>query len=384
MASAMPPIATPDVVFVTTSGQGSMDGYSQQLVEHLRVRTLETDVYQRTAELFKVPLLSATSLWGFAQDLAFVRLLRQQEGLLHLPNHHLGRYGCFLTGPYLITVHDLIRYFDLIGMGPFIHRPNLRDRVCLRLDYRGIRRATAIIAVSRTTKRDLVTHLRVPEERIFVVYEGVDPRRFHPVERRVVEDRYILYVGSEHPRKNLETLLRALARLRREREFQDLKLVKVGAAGGREADFRARTLAFVRELGLEDRVIFTERVPADDLPAYYSGAACLVLPSRYEGFGFPPLEAMACGCPVVVAEAGSLPEITGGAALRVPTEDDAGFAEAIRTLLVDRDLRARMRERGFARAREFSWRRAAEETVRVYEMVRRQLARGRFSPAPAG
>jgi glycosyltransferase involved in cell wall biosynthesis len=384
MASAMPPIAAPDVVFVTTSGQGSMDGYSQQLVEHLRVRMLETDMYQRTAELFKVPLLSATSLWGFAQDLAFVRLLRQQEGLLHLPNHHLGRYGCFLTGPYLITVHDLIRYFDLIGMGPFIHRPNLRDRVCLRLDYRGIRRATAIIAVSRTTKRDLVTHLRVPEERIFVVYEGVDPRRFHPVERRVVEDRYILYVGSEHPRKNLETLLRALARLRREREFQDLKLVKVGAAGGREADFRARTLAFVRELGLEDRVIFTERVPADDLPAYYSGAACLVLPSRYEGFGFPPLEAMACGCPVVVAEAGSLPEITGGAALRVPTEDDAGFAEAIRTLLVDRDLRARMRERGFARAREFSWRRAAEETVRVYEMVRRQLARGRFSPAPAG
>ncbi|HZV53285.1 MAG TPA: glycosyltransferase family 1 protein [Candidatus Dormibacteraeota bacterium] len=384
MASAMPPIAAPDVVFVATSGQGSMDGYSRQLVEHLRVRTLETDVYQRTAELFKVPLLSATSVWGFTQDLAFVRLLRQQEGLLHLPNHHLGRYGCFLTRPYLITVHDLIRYFDLIGMGPFIHRPNLRDRACLRLDYRGIRRATAIIAVSQTTRRDLVTHLRIPGERIFVVYEGVDHRRFRPVERRLVEGRYVLYVGSEHPRKNLETLLRALARLRREREFQDLKLVKVGAAGGREADFRARTMNFVRELGLEDQVVFTERVPDDDLPAYYSGAVCLVLPSRYEGFGFPPLEAMACGCPAVVADAGSLPEVTGSAALHVPAEDDAGFAEAIRSLLVDRDLRARMRERGFARAREFSWRRAAEETVRVYEAIRRQLAPRRFSPAPAG
>jgi glycosyltransferase involved in cell wall biosynthesis len=383
MASAMPRIAAPDVVFVATSGQGSMDGYAQQLVEHLQVRTLETDVYQRTAELFKVPLLSTTSVWGFARDLAFIQLLRQQEGLLHLPNHHLGRYGCFLSGPYLITVHDVIRYFDLIGMGPFIHRPNLRDRLCLRLDYHGIRRATAIIAVSRTTKRDLITHLRIPSERIFVVYEGVDRRRFRPVERRLVEGRYVLYVGSEHPRKNLETLLRALARLRREREFQDLKLVKVGAAGGREADFRARTLAFVRELGLEDHVIFTERVPDDDLPAYYSGASCLVLPSRYEGFGFPPLEAMACGCPAVVAKAGSLPEITGGAALEVPAEDDAGFAEAIRKLLTDREFRSRIRERGFARAGEFSWRRAAEETVKVYEMVRRQLAPRRFSPAPA-
>ncbi|MDQ4129763.1 MAG: glycosyltransferase family 4 protein, partial [Actinomycetota bacterium] len=287
----------------------------------------------------------------------------------HLTHHHLARYGPLIGRPYLLTVHDLIRYFDLRGFGVFINPPNLRDRICLRLDYRGFVTATAIISVSRTTKWDLTRHLGIPPDRIFVVHEGLDHDLFRPVERRLVDSPYVLFVGSEHPRKNLATLLRAFAALKRERRFRSLRLVKVGAAGSSEAPFRAPTRELVHELGLERDVVFTEEVPDEDLPAYYSGAACLVLPSRYEGFGFPPLEAMACGCPVVISSAGALAEVAGEAALRVAADDVDGFRAAMRAVVTEPSLSSGLRERGFNRAREFSWERAARDTALVYEIV---------------
>src|SRR5215211_5987689 len=330
---------------VTTVGGGSMDAYAQclaqELTRHGGVRTLQTDVYQRVAELFNVPLLSRVAAGAAREDAHFIATLRRVREPVHLPNHHLGRYGRFVSVPYVVTVHDLIRYFDLKGWGPFIHRPNLRDRLYLGLDYAGIRRATALIAVSQTTKRDLVRHLGIPPARVAVVYEGIDHGRFRPVARRLVDAPYVLFVGSEHPRKDLPTLLRAFRLLKQQPPFGELRLVKVGPAGGREAPFRRRTLAAVAALGLEPGrdVLFTERVPDADLPAYYSGAACLALPSLYEGFGFPPLEAMACGCPAVVADAGALPEIAGDAALVVPPRDPRALARAMATLLTDDDAR---------------------------------------------
>src|SRR5215211_5422151 len=378
------------VRLVTTVGGGSMDAYARCLTERLAghdgVRTLETDVYPRVAELFNVPLLSLPAARAAREDLRFLRRLRQVREPLHLPNHHLGRYGRFLSVPYVVTVHDLIRYFDLKGRGPLIHRPNLRDRLYLGLDYAGIRRAAALIAVSHTTKRDLVRHLGIPPERIAVVYEGVDHARFHPVDRRLVDAPYVLFVGSEHPRKNLATLLRAFRLLKDEARFRDLRLVKVGAAGGREAPFRRRTLAAVAALGLEDDVVFTGRVPDADLPAYYGGAACLVLPSLYEGFGFPPLEAMACGCPAVVADAGALPEVAGDAALVVTPRDPLALAHAMATLLTDDDARRTLVRRGLERARRFSWERAAERTLAVYRAVegRRTETGGGSGPRTGG
>src|SRR5215208_1776010 len=368
------------VRLVTTVGGGSMDTYARCLTERLAgrdgVRTLETDVYPRVAELFNVPLLSRTATAALREDARFVRRLRRVREPLHLPNHHLGRYGRFLSVPYVVTVHDLIRYFDLKGRGPLIHRPNLRDRLYLGLDYAGIRRATALIAVSHTTKRDLVRHLGIPPARVAVVYEGLDHGRFRPVDRRLVDAPYVLFVGSEHPRKNLATLLRAFRLLKDEPRFRELRLVKVGAAGGREAPFRRRTLAAVAALGLERDVLFTGRVPDADLPAYYSGAACLVLPSLYEGFGFPPLEAMACGCPVIVSSAGALPEVAGDAALVVHPRDPRALARAMATLLTDENARRDLVERGLRRARRFTWERTAERTLAVYRVVE-----GRRPPA---
>ena len=363
--------ADDEVLLVKTEGNGSLDRYSQKLAEHLDVQTLRSDIYQRSAEVFNVPLLSAASLRALAADVQFVRELRRRNQLVHLPNHHLGRYGRFLSAPFVVTVHDLIRYFDAKGLGPFIHSPNVRDRACLRVDYSGISRAAAVIAVSNKTKQDLIEHLGLPEERIFVIYEGVDRVQFRPTEPAPVGHPYVLFVGSEHPRKNLRTLLHAFAALKRSPRFADLKLVKVGAAGGPEAPFREDTLSSVSELGLEGEVVFTERVRDDELPAYYSGARCLVLASFYEGFGLPPLEAMACGCPVIVSSAGALPEIAGDAALVIDPHDRKALADALRRVLEDESLRASLRQRGFERSKHFSWEEAARETAAVYDFVRR-------------
>ena len=375
------------VVFVRTLGTGSMDRYSQKLAEHLPVEKLDTDIYQRSAEFKKVTTLSVSSLRGFANDAGFIRQLRKLAApLFHLPNHHLARYGNLLGADYVVTVHDLIRHFDAEGTRVFIHAPNRRDRLCLRLDYLGIRKAAAIVSVSDTTRRDLVRFFGIPEQRIFVVHEGVDHALFRPREPQRIGHPYILFVGSEHPRKNLATLLRAFAALKREPRFRDLKLLKVGAPGGREARFREQTLTVVRSLGLEREVVFTERVPDEDLVAFYSGAECLVLPSLYEGFGFPPLEAMATGCPAIVSTAGALPEVTGDAAVKVDPHDDAALARAIAAVLDDEALRRELRARGLEQARRFSWERAARETLRVYTALEtiREEARALFpAPAPA-
>ncbi|MEI6137504.1 MAG: glycosyltransferase family 1 protein, partial [Chloroflexota bacterium] len=271
------------MILVTTAGLGSMDQYASELSSRLpEVSVLATDESQRIERQFNRSLWSLDSLRALRADINVVKCLRQIDEPLHFPNHHLARYARFLDVPYVVTVHDLIRYFDLSRHEPLIHRPNLRDRIHLALDYSGIRRATAIIAVSNTTKADIVEHLGVPESRIHVVYDGVDPRRFHPTQARPFEYPYILYVGSEHPRKNLAELIEAFAMLKASGQFPDLRLVKVGAAGGSESDFRGATQRLIDEYGIADHVVIADRVHDDALPAYYAGAACTVMPSLYE------------------------------------------------------------------------------------------------------
>ncbi len=362
-----PPAA---VTFVVTTGTGSLDLYAQKLAERLPVPTLTLDAFDRTGDLFGSALVSRASLRQIVRDAAIVRRLRGAEAPLHLPNHHLSRYGPLVGQPYVVTVHDLIRYFDLTREEPLIHRPNRRDRLYIRLDVGGMRRAEAVIAPSEATKSDLVRHLGFPDERIAVVYEGVDHDVFQPSARRVAPSPYVLVVGSEHPRKNVATIFRALARLKREPRFASLKLVKVGAPGGSEAPFRAQTLAGLRASALAaEEVVFVGHATAHELAAYYAGAACFLFPSLYEGFGLPSLEAMACGCPVVVSDTPALREIAGEAACVVPATDDRALAEAIAAVVTDESVARDLRSRGLAHARRFSWERAAHDTFRVYERL---------------
>jgi len=361
-------------LLVATAGEGSMDRYGQQLAAHLPVPSLRTGVGRRSAERFGVPALGRAARAALRADVAFLRAMRRlpQDLLPHLANHHLARYGPGLGRPYLLTVHDLIRWFDLQGADPpLIAAPNRRDRAALRADERGIRAAAGLVAVSETTRRDLVTHLGIPPERVHVVPEGIDHARFRPVAPRVEPWPYLLFVGSEHPRKELLTVLRALAALRE--EHPELRLLKVGSAGTSEAPFHAPVARALDALRLRDRVVFAGHVPDAELPALYAGAAALAFPSRYEGFGLPPLEAMACGCPVVVSDAGSLPEVSGPAALVVPTGDPRALAEALRALLAGGARRAALVARGRAHASTFTWERAARRLEELYAVHIRRV-----------
>ncbi len=357
------------MLFVVTVGNGSMDTYSYKLAERLDIPVVCTDIYQKFRQSRNISWLSPQAIKAIWHDWRFVRMLNRLGDIVHLPNHHLGRHGNLLKVPYIITVLDLIRYFDLKGHRTLIHHPNLRDRFYLNLDYQGIKKAKRIIAVSQATKNDLMHYLGIAEERISVVYLGVGHSLFRPVSHRIYDNPYVLFVGTEHPRKNFITLLKAFSQLKSEPRFKGLKLVKVGKAGGQEADFRGQTMKVIDAQGLVNEVVFTDFVPEADLPAYYSGAKVLVMPSLYEGFGLPVVEAMACGCPVITSNTSSLPEVVGEAGIMVNPNDTDSLAEVMRRVLTENKLRDDMIRKGLEQSKRFSWEKAARETLEVYKKV---------------
>ena len=287
-------------------------------------------------------------------------LLRGSQ-LYHATEHLLPR----LPLSTVMTVHDLIfeRY-------PQHHTRT--NRAFLRLAMpRFVAAATQIIAVSQQTARDLRQLYGTPAEKISVVYEGVDPE-FRPadpatqkeIRQRYSPDRpYLLMVGTLEPRKNHSLALHALRLLKAQGHSHRLLI-----AGGKGWLF-APIQALVAELALEDDVTFTGYVPAADLPGLYSAADALLLPSLYEGFGLPILEAMACGTPVICSRASSLPEMAGDAALYVPVDDAPTLAAAIVLLLAQPTLAATLRARGLRHVQQFSWQATAQQTVAVYQAV---------------
>jgi len=241
----------------------------------------------------------------------------------------------------------------------------------LNLDKRYIKRANHIIAVSESTKSDLVNYLKIPESKISVIYNGVDhnvfkPYRVRPYHVRLHYRQYILYVGSERRRKNLGRLFVSFAALKR--EFPDLMLVKVGSLG-RCKEFRSQTLETLSRLGITEDVIFVDHISELNLAYYYSSAALLAYPSLYEGFGLPLAEAMACGCPVVTSNTSSLPEVVGEAGIMVNPYDTRSLAQAMRQVLTDSELRDSMVRKGLEQSKKFSWERTAELTLQVYNKV---------------
>ncbi len=290
-------------------------------------------------------------------------LLRERIDLLHA----LAFAGPLsISIPWVVTVYDLsfIRYPDSF---------NRANRTYLKwATGSAVRRANRVIAISESTKRDLVNHYRIPPERITVVYCGRDCAPSQPdhsaVEswriRRGLPDHFILHVGTLEPRKNIPRLVRAFARARRSAHLP-LHLVLVGAKGWKydEVD---RVIA---QEQVEDCVVFAGYVPQAELPLWYRAAEAFVYPSLYEGFGLPPLEAMAAGLPVVCSNASSLPEVVGDAALVVPPEDETALADSIVRIASDSALREELVTRGKQQAGKFSWERTAHETALVYEAV---------------
>lgn len=291
----------------------------------------------------------------------------------------MGSVGCVWSPHFLaaavssnirrvVTFHDLSfeRYPEFFTRSRRLWHWSQQPR-------RQARRAQRLIAVSHSTKADLVNLYGVPAERVAVVHSGVADR-FRPLsaddptverlrERVGLREPYVLSLGTIEPRKNVVGIIRAFGALtaRAPDTFRDLSLVIAGAPGWCTRD----VFAAARVSPAADRIRFLGFVPDEFLPALYSRAALFVYPSFFEGFGFQPLEATACGVPTIVSNNSSLPEVVGDAAVMVDPWRPDELVDAMEAVLTDRMLALRLRERGFARARQFSWERAARETLAV-------------------
>jgi glycosyltransferase involved in cell wall biosynthesis len=297
-------------------------------------------------------------------------LRRLKPDLVHIP---LNRVPLLMMVPYVVTIHDLTNLL--------YEEETSKLRMQLRRFRfgRGLRRAARVIAVSEATKRDVEIKIGVPAHSIARVYNAPDPGFFARAsapgarERQLILERYqinypfLLYAGTIRRNKNIPRLVEAFAVVRAQLAthplYKDLRLVIIGDTisqypAVRQSVIRSRVEHAVRFLGF---------VPFDTLRCFYESAACFVFPSRYEGFGLPPLEAMACGTPVVASNVSSLPEVVGDAAILVNPENVFDIARGISEMLLDEELRARMVRRGREQAARFSWNWTARQVLEIYQ-----------------
>ncbi|NPV70661.1 MAG: glycosyltransferase family 4 protein [Firmicutes bacterium] len=293
--------------------------------------------------------------------------------LLHMPAFAVPP---FVPCPVVVTVHDLAY---------LTHPEWCREETVSYLSRRvprALRKASAVITPSAFVRDEVVRCFGVPTERIHPILHGVSPA-FRVLPKEEVTDtrqemglpeRFLLYVGTIEPRKNLLGLIQAFGQA--VAQGLDHSLVIAGAKGWKCTDI----YALPRQLGLEHRVLFPGYVPGNLLPALYNAATIFVYPSLYEGFGLPVLEAMACGTPVVASNVSSLPEVVGEAGILVNPLDKDELASAILVLASNEGMRQDLSRKGLEWAAQFSWERTAQETVRVYETcsnhATRDLCRG--------
>jgi len=329
---------------------------------------------------FQTVLYQRASRTGLAQ-LEYGFFLRTLEAdVFHIP---LNAVPLSMPKPYLVTIHDMS---TLLFGNPSGYRSNLRH-FYLR---RGLLRADRVMTVSSATRHDVETVLGIPASRIRVVYNAPDPI-FCPaamplqtainhqpaysadvqrvLERYRIHYPFVLYVGRTNAQKNIPRLVEAFAvargELRVHPRYSDLRLIIIGDEIARHPALRHAVI----QSRVEDSVRFLGFVPIETLRSFYQTASAFVFPSLYEGFGLPPLEAMACGTPVVCSNVSSLPEVVGNAAVIVNPENVFDISRGIREVLTDESLRAKLIERGFAQVQRFSWDRTAEQVLQTYQEI---------------
>jgi glycosyltransferase involved in cell wall biosynthesis len=309
-----------------------------------------------------------TPLWGLTNLLGVPLLF--PEGPAPLQGVDLFHH----VTPFLFPIHGGANVLTVHDLTPRLF-PQYHTRAAIQIfeeAYENARAMDLILTSSQSTKRDLVEWLGVGEDRIRVIPGAAAPQ-YRPMEdpevRLVLQKHglsgrpYVLHIGTLEPRKNVSRLVDAFHQLKREEQSLGHRLVLVGRKGWMyEPVFET-----IRRLGLDADVTWLGFVPNEDLPALLTGADLFVYPSLYEGFGLPPLEAMSCGTPVVASGTSSLPEVVGDAGVLVNPDRADEIAKGMHRVLTDRQLAAALRDRGFARARTFSWERTARLTLAAYE-----------------
>jgi glycosyltransferase involved in cell wall biosynthesis len=314
--------------------------------------------------------LPDTSLRNYFEFQSILRKFRCD--VLHVP--HLFSSPQYIPCHYVVTVHDLLDHF-YPPQGESATRRALRFYFTRRV----LRRAKRIFAVSNTTRNDIGRLFHIPLSSVEVIYNAIDERfrRGHATDadRQLIAGRYqvnypfLLYAGNIRPHKNVLRIIEAFSalktELRKEGRFPDLKLIIIGDELSLHPDLR-RTV--VRS-GVTNDVRFLGFVPIDVLRIFYDIAKIFVFPSLYEGFGLPPLEAMAHGTPVVTSNASSLPEVVGNAAVLVNPENVFDIMRALHRVLVDQPLRERLKRAGYEQSLAFSWEASVERILQVYGEV---------------
>jgi len=285
--------------------------------------------------------------------------------LLHVP---------YFAPPFFPRTPSVITIHDIIPLRLPQYRTDPKMKAYLQLITRAAHKATLIMTVSQHAKQDMIDALKLPAERIRVIYEAAGDE-YHPIDPEVLSKvrvryglhgRYILYLGGLDQRKNVLQLVQAFAQIYYQSGDPDLQLLIVGNPDKKSGSLFPDPRPLAAELGITGQIIY-RFIEEDDKPAIYCGASLFVFPSLYEGFGLTPLEAMSCGTPVICSNRTSLPEVVGDAAISFDPANLREMVQAMHSVLTNNELQADLRARSLKRAAQFNWQKTAIETIDVYQ-----------------
>lgn len=315
---------------------------------------------------WKYKILKPGRLWTRIAIPIYYHLAKIKPDVILSPTHYIPRF---------IKAKRVPIIFDLA----FIHFPEMfkKDDLYKLTNWTktSVLESAHIITISESSKKDIVDIYKVSEDKVTVSYPGYDRELFKVIKdgekiveiqkKYEIEGNYIIYIGTVQPRKNLLRLIRSM------KKIEDLKLVVVGKirGKGKQGWMNEEILEEPKKLEIEEKIIFTDYVPPKELPYLISGSKAFVLPSLWEGFGIPIVEAMATGTPVITSNVSSLPEVTGEAGLLVNPKSETQIEQAIRLLVSDKKLHLRLSKRALAQAERFSWQKMAKEVIKVLESV---------------
>lgn len=318
-------------------------------------------------ERWKYKILKPKRLW--TRIALPIALYKAKPDLAYSPTHYIPRFS---PAKRIATIFDL----------SFLHFPQMFNKKDLwqlkNWTKFSAKNAQKIITISQSSKKDICNFYNVSKDKVTVAYPGYDKNKFsargglsfgqkiEEIKKKYkIEGNYIIYVGTVQPRKNLIRLMEVVAKI------ENIKLLVVGKTIGlgRQGWKFNEILEAPKKLGIEDRVIFTGFVPTQDLPLLLSGSQAFILPSLYEGFGIPVLEAMACGVPVICSKTSSLPEVCGKAGLLIDPYSVTQIEQAVRTAVTDKKLRQKKIKEGLMQAKKFSWDKMARTVLKVFESV---------------
>ena len=352
------------VNFITTKSEMSgVSRYEKEIRQRL-LNDVQFNVIEYTPSLLNLGMFSAVpkTFQRFGRLPWQVLTKLRKDSITHITTEDLS-YVLHLPNlkNTVVSCHDLIHWVYY----------NERNSFFWRLNIAGLKKTERIITVSDYSKDEIVQYLGYPSDKIAVIPNAVDHARYFQKRDKEILKRYdisenekiILYVGSEQPRMNVDVLFESFAKLKE--QLPGIKLLKVG--NPQWPDAREKLEKLVQELHLEHDVFFLQHVPEDELSKWYNAADVLVYPCSYAGFGVPPLEAMACGTPVITSNVTSLPEVVGDAGIMVDPTNAHELASAMEKVLTNEQLREQMIQKGLERAKTFQWEKSAEATLKVYQ-----------------